>query len=218
MPMSRVRYLVLPVVVVLVSAVVTGGCAAKKMAASGAPATPNAAPAKTVPAPAAATPAIAPVAAAAASVGPAPAARPPAPAPLVGHVTRTAVEDYETWRSLRAQDYTPAPDAVKTIGERWRDAEVLLVLATWCPDSKREVPRFFKILDQAGVGLDKVTMVAVDRSKKDAEGLTDKHQVQRVPTFVFIKNGQEIGRVTEKPVSTLEGEIAAIVAKSSSRQ
>ena len=43
-------------------------------------------------------------------------ARPPAPAPLVGHVTRAALEDYETWRTLRAQDYTPDAGAVKAIG------------------------------------------------------------------------------------------------------
>jgi thiol-disulfide isomerase/thioredoxin len=102
---------------------------------------------------------------------------------------------------------------VKTIAERGRDVQVLLILGTWCPDSKREVPRFFKILDQAGIGLDKVTMVAVDRSKKDAEGLTVKHEVLRVPTFVFFRDGQEIGRVTERAVTTLENDVAMIVGK-----
>jgi thiol-disulfide isomerase/thioredoxin len=175
-------------------------------------------PTPAIAAPAAPSPTPAPPAAssagvAAAPAAPAAAARPPAPAPLVGHVSRNAVEDYETWRALRAQDYTPDPTAVKTIAERGRDVQVLLILATWCPDSKREVPRFFKILDQAGIGLDKVTMVAVDRSKKDAEGLTVKHEVLRVPTFVFFRDDKEIGRVTEKAVTTLEDDIAAILAK-----
>jgi thiol-disulfide isomerase/thioredoxin len=171
-------------------------------------------PAAHPPAPPAASPAgAAPAGAAPAGPAPAAAARPPAPAPLVGHVTRAAVEGYETWRTLRAQDYTPDPAAVQTIAERGRDIEVVLILATWCPDSKREVPRFFKILDQAGIGLDRVTMVAVDRSKKDAEGLTVTHAVLRVPTFVFLRNGQEVGRVTERAVTTLEQDIAAILTK-----
>ena len=76
---------------------------------------------------------------------------------------------------------------MKTVAERGRDVEVLAIVATWCPDSKREVPRFFKIYEQAGIGLDKVTLVGVDRTKKDAEGLTEKHQVLRVPTFVFFR-------------------------------
>jgi len=164
-----------------------------------------------VPGPAPTTPATPPGAAAA----PAPTAvpRPPAPVPLVGHVTRAAVEGYETWKTLRAQDYTPDPSAVRAIAERGRDVQVLLILATWCPDSKREVPRFFKILDQAGIGLERVTMVGVDRSKKDAEGLTVKHEVRRVPTFVFFRGDQEIGRVTEKATTTLENDMATILMK-----
>jgi hypothetical protein len=141
------------------------------------------------------------------------AARPPAPEPLVGQVTRATLEDFETWKTLRAQDYTPDASAVKAIGERGRDVSVLAIVATWCPDSKREVPRFFKIYDQAGIGLGTVTLVAVDRTKKDAEGLTGTHQVTRVPTFVFFRGGQEIGRVTERAVTTLEGDIAAIVVR-----
>jgi thiol-disulfide isomerase/thioredoxin len=139
--------------------------------------------------------------------------RPPAPDPLVGPVTRAALENYETWKALRAQDYTPDPAVVKSIGQRGRDVQVLAIVATWCPDSKREVPRFFKIYDQAGLGTGRVTMVGVDRSKKDAEGLTVKYEILRVPTFVFFRGDKEIGRVTERAVTTLEQDIAAILAK-----
>jgi thiol-disulfide isomerase/thioredoxin len=128
-------------------------------------------------------------------------------------VTRAALENYETWKALRAQDYTPDAAAVKTIAERGKDVQVVAIVATWCPDSKREVPRFFKIYDQAGIGMGKVTMVAVDRSKKDAEGLTVKYEILRVPTFVFLRGDKEIGRVTERAVTTLENDIALIVAK-----
>jgi hypothetical protein len=140
-------------------------------------------------------------------------ARPPAPAPLTGHVTRAALEVYETWRALRAQDYTPDPEAVKAIAAHGRDVETLAIVATWCPDSKRDVPRYFKILDAAGIGLEKVTLVAVDRTKKDAEGLTGRHGITRVPTFVFFRGGAEIGRVVERPVTTLERDIAAILLR-----
>jgi hypothetical protein len=175
-------------------------CAAKTPPAAAPPPSP----------PAAAAPAKAPDAPPAAAR---PAAPAPAPAPLTGHVNRAALEEYETWKTLRAQDYTPDAAAVKTIAERGKDVQVLAIVATWCPDSKREVPRFFKIYDQARLGLGKVTLVAVDRSKKDAEGLTVKHDVLRVPTFVFFRGDKEIGRVVERAVTTLENDIAIIVAK-----
>jgi hypothetical protein len=128
-------------------------------------------------------------------------------------VTRAALENYETWKTLRAQDYAPDAAAVKTIAERGKDVQVVAIVATWCPDSKREVPRFFKIYDQAGLAMGTVRMVAVDRSKKDAGGLTVKYEILRVPTFVFFRGDREIGRVTERAVTTLENDIAMIVAK-----
>lgn len=90
---------------------------------------------------------------------------------------------------------------------------VLLIMATWCPDSKRELPRFFAIMDGAGIAESQLTMVGVDRSKRDAEGLTEKWGITRVPTFVFLRDGQEVGRVVERVPSgaTLEGEIARIL-------
>ena len=94
---------------------------------------------------------------------------------------------------------------------------MLVIMATWCPDSKREMPRYYAIADAAGIGDSVMTMVGVDRSKKDPEGLTEKWAITRVPTFVFFRGGQEIGRFVEKlpagSTSTLEAEIAKILGE-----
>ena len=149
-------------------------------------------------------------------VAPAPppaAPRPPAPAPLLGHVTREQVRNYASWQPLFAQPYSPDAVAVAAIKANASDVTVLLIMATWCPDSKRELPRFFAVMDGAGMNEAALTMVGVDRTKKDPEGLTEKWGITRVPTFVFFRNGQEAGRVVEKtPVgATLEGEIARLL-------
>jgi thiol-disulfide isomerase/thioredoxin len=138
---------------------------------------------------------------------------PPAPAPLLGHVSRADLESYATWKDLRAQDYNPDAAAIKSIAEHRAHVTVLAIVGTWCKDSKRDVPRFFKVADRAHVSLRQVTLVAVDRTKKDTEGLTEKHAITRVPTFVFFRDGKEIGRVTERPVTTLENDIATILNK-----
>jgi thiol-disulfide isomerase/thioredoxin len=140
--------------------------------------------------------------------------RPPAPVPLLGHVTREQIRAYESWKPLFVEAYVPDAAAVTAIGANAEGITVLLIVATWCPDSKREVPRFFAIMDGAGIRESQVTMVGVDRTKKDAEGLTEKWGVTRVPTFVFLRNGQEVGRVVERTPAgaTLEGEIARVLA------
>jgi len=160
------------------------------------------------------TPAAAPVPAAAPATATAAATRPPAPAPLLGHVTREQIRAYESWKPLFVEPYAPDAAAIAAIRTRAGDVTVLLIVATWCPDSKREVPRFFAIMDGAGIRESQLTMVGVDRTKKDAEGLTEKWGVTRVPTFVFLRNGQEVGRVVERTPAgaTLEGEIARVLA------
>jgi len=108
----------------------------------------------------------------------------------------------------------PDPEATAAIKANAGGLTVLLVMGTWCPDSKREMPRFFAIMDGAGLGDAQLTMVGVDRTKKDAEGLTETWGITRVPTFVFLRNGQEVGRVVERTPAgaTLEGEIARLLA------
>jgi thiol-disulfide isomerase/thioredoxin len=140
--------------------------------------------------------------------------RPPAPPPLLGRVARADLKAYASWQPLFAQPpYVPDPAAIAAIKSNAKDVTVLLILATWCPDSKRELPRYFAVMDAAGVADSTLTMVGVDRTKKDTEGLTDKWGVTRVPTFVFFRSGQEIGRVVERvPAgSTLEAEIATLL-------
>jgi thiol-disulfide isomerase/thioredoxin len=112
-----------------------------------------------------------------------------------------------------AQVYAPDPAVVATIKSALRDVTVIAIVATWCPDTKRELPRFFAIMDAASLPESIVTMVGVDRTKKDAEGLTEKWGITRVPTFVFLRGGVEIGRFVERvqPESTLEREVERIL-------
>ena len=88
-------------------------------------------------------------------------------------------------------------------------------MGTWCGDSKREVPRFYNILETAQFPLDRLTLVAVsgnrDTYKQSPGGEEEGLSIHRVPTFIFYKNGQEINRIVESPVETLEADIAAIV-------
>ena len=198
------------VVWVAAALLLTGACSQKRapVAMPVPPSPAPSAPAPTVPA----QPASAPAGAAGAGTAP-PAARPPAPPPLLGHVTRAALHEYAPWTVVWEQPYTPDPAVVATIKAHAKGVSVVMVMATWCPDSKRELPRYFATMDAAGIGDDALTMVGVDRSKRDAEGLTAQHGITRVPTFVFLRDGKEIGRFVEKTPagSTFEAEVAKIL-------
>lgn len=87
-------------------------------------------------------------------------------------------------------------------------------MGTWCDDSKRETPNFYKILDEVGFDYNNLDLVTVNRDKK-ANGIEKGYHIERVPTFIFYKNGKEIGRFVEHTVdgATLEHDILQIVAQ-----
>ena len=87
-----------------------------------------------------------------------------------------------------------------------------IFLGTWCGDSKREVPRFLRILDETTLVLSKnVKIYAVDRKKKLNNGLAEQNNIQRVATFIISKESKEIGRIVESPENNLESDLVKIL-------
>ncbi|HZJ37314.1 MAG TPA: thioredoxin family protein, partial [Gillisia sp.] len=92
------------------------------------------------------------------------------------------------------------------------DYEIIVFMGTWCGDSKREVPKLLKILDEAGYDLSNLTMVGVSRNKTTPEKLEEGWDLNRVSSIIFIKDGKEINRFVEYPRETIEDDIAKIVS------
>ena len=84
-------------------------------------------------------------------------------------------------------------------------------MGTWCPDSRREVPRFMKILDLWKFPGEKVTFIGVDNAKLAPVGGYDKLEIERVPTFIIFRNKVETGRIIENPVTSLEQDMLNIL-------
>jgi len=86
-------------------------------------------------------------------------------------------------------------------------------MGTWCSDSRREVPRFYKILDSLNFPSAKVKLIMVDRKKEAAEVNIASLNIELVPTMIIYNDGLEIGRIVETPKETLEKDLAAILTK-----
>lgn len=89
--------------------------------------------------------------------------------------------------------------------------KIIIVLGTWCGDSKREVPHFFKIMDKIGWNRNIVDIYAVDRSKTLPEFEALGLNVERVPTFFFYNSNELTGTIVESPEGTLESDMVNIV-------
>ncbi|WP_031425281.1 thioredoxin family protein [Flavimarina sp. Hel_I_48] len=132
---------------------------------------------------------------------------------LVGEIGRQQFEKetYAKWFEPRYDAYTIHEDDVAVVHDLMKGIDVTVLMGTWCPDSRREVPNFFKILDITNTSPD-IELIAVSRAKTTPAGLENGKQLQRVPTFIFSKNGKELGRIVEYPIESLEKDIIKILS------
>lgn len=100
----------------------------------------------------------------------------------------------------RYLDYEPDSSMIDTLKSKVdKNLRIDVYLAFWCGDSKRNVPLFLKIIDQVGKEV-RVHYFSVDRKpSRDIKYFVDKLKVERVPTFIFYRDGKEIGRIIENP-------------------
>ena len=108
--------------------------------------------------------------------------------------------------------YQPKEEYIERLRGMKDNLEFLIVYGTWCSDSHREMPRFFKIMDAIGFSSNLITMIATDRSKQLPEGIPQQYGVTHVPTFIVKYRGIEIGRIVELPRYSLEQDIADLLS------
>jgi thiol-disulfide isomerase/thioredoxin len=122
------------------------------------------------------------------------------------------LEPHSLWFYKGYDEYQPDSEAIKSLGGITMEGlTIKIVMGTWCPDSRREVPRFMKVLDTWKFPSDKVSFIGVDNGKLSPVGEYDKLDIQRVPTFIIYKNNIEAGRIIENPVTSLEQDMVNIL-------
>ena len=121
-------------------------------------------------------------------------------------------EPHASWYLKEYDTYMPESDALNQLSDISKeDLSIKIVMGTWCPDSRREVPRFMRILDVWQFPAEKVTFIGVDVNKVSPIGDYDKLNIERVPTFIIYKNNIEVGRIIEVPKTSLEQDIVNIL-------
>lgn len=137
---------------------------------------------------------------------------------LIGEINEAALEKepYSSWFSEK-DTYEPNSETISQIKKYINDYDIEAFFGTWCGDSKREIPLFYKILEQTDFDMGHLHIYAVgsegDLYKKTPNGDTDGKDISHVPTIIFYKDGKEVNRFVENSVgNTIEDDILSIVS------
>jgi len=93
----------------------------------------------------------------------------------------------------------------------FRGVEIYMLFGTWCHDSKREVPRLLSLLNKLDVPENQINLIGLNFKKNDSQDRGKKFQIKKTPTFVFLRNQKEIGRIVEMPEISLEADLLKIL-------
>ena len=132
---------------------------------------------------------------------------------LVGICDREAFADsnFALWFNNSYNSYSPESEIVDSLLIFQNNFTLTIVMATWCSDSRREVPHFYKLLDLLKFPEEKVTLINVDRKKDGISIDISNLKIELVPTFIVYNNNVEIGRIIETPTNLLEGDLLQIL-------
>lgn len=142
---------------------------------------------------------------------------------MVGEMTRQEIEaalpDWVEEEILARPDIGSAESLVSAL----TGAEVTVLLGTWCSDSRRELARLWRALDEAGaMDPDQLRYIGVDRELKEPSQWVAGSDLQLVPTFVVRRRDREVGRIVESSphgieidlLALLRGEVSGVVTAS----
>jgi thiol-disulfide isomerase/thioredoxin len=125
-------------------------------------------------------------------------------------------EPYAQWFTKNYENYHPQVNEIINLKKALNGKKIQVFMGTWCGDSKREVPAFMKILDSAGFSASGIEIIGVNNAdsvyKQSPDGLTNNKLIFRVPTFIIYEKDKELGRITERPIQTLENDLLIIVS------
>lgn len=125
---------------------------------------------------------------------------------LDGCVQKVELQDPKKfpWFYYGYKAYQPDSSTMTRLLPHAKSMRVICFAGTWCSDTQRELPRLMRILDRLGVPENHYQLFMVNRQKKSNYLNPDVWNLEKVPTFIFYKEGKEIGRFIEESPSFLE--------------
>lgn len=132
---------------------------------------------------------------------------------LIGIANKASFSDtpFKSWYDSRHSEYNTDKEVIEKLKPIINNFTIKGFMGTWCGDSKRGVPRFYKVLEETGFDESYFELITVGRNKKTPDNLQEGFDLMRVPTFIFMKDGKEVGRYVERPRETLEKDILKIL-------
>jgi thiol-disulfide isomerase/thioredoxin len=115
------------------------------------------------------------------------------------------------WKAI-ADHYEPDEKTVERLRAVAEPVKLQVVMATWCGDSKRHVPRLIKAVERANNPNVTIEIVGVGPDFESPMDFVQQQSITNVPTVIVRRGEKEVGRYVETPAGTMvEGDVCDIL-------
>ncbi|CAL2083277.1 Thioredoxin [Tenacibaculum sp. 190524A02b] len=122
-----------------------------------------------------------------------------------------------SWFQKNYDTYVTNDNVIQLLKDSIQSYHIKVFYGTWCGDSKRELPKFYKVIDKTGFNKSNMEVIAVDKKpeayKASPNGEEKGLNIHRVPTFILYKNQKEVARIVEYPKQDFERDLLQIVLR-----
>jgi hypothetical protein len=139
---------------------------------------------------------------------------------LLGESSRERLEQppFDSWFVKNYDAYSVDSATADLLRPMLAGKHFRIFMGTWCGDSRREVPRMYKILDYCKVSRSSIQLImvsSVDSVYKQSPGHEERGlNIFRVPDLLVSDHKKELGRIVEFPVVSLEKDLLAVAGGS----
>ena len=133
---------------------------------------------------------------------------------LIGYIGKSDFlkGKHKDWFLKNYEDYHPNQKIVQKIKKNIKNVSVKAFIGSWCHDSKRELPRFYKIMELTAFDFtNNFQMIGITIGKKTPDNLQKGYAVKHTHTFIFYRDGKEVGRFVEHSRKTIEKDLLRIL-------
>jgi thiol-disulfide isomerase/thioredoxin len=133
------------------------------------------------------------------------------PKRYVGKFSEEEVLSHDERYADGAFSYIPDEEALAVFRSLSQPVLIRVFYRTDCGDSIQHVPAFIKTIQLADNPNIEVEYIGVNLEKDQPADLVSGWNIQLVPTFIVLKEGEEVGRVIETPKVKIEVDLAEIL-------
>lgn len=109
------------------------------------------------------------------------------------------------------ESYQPEESANQQL-QSWNEfVRIKVFLRLDCSASQELVPAFIKIMDAVDNPYFELEYISLSEDRSQWESDSGGHSIAKTPTFIIFKDNEELGRIVENPLDSLEQDLVEIL-------